>query len=305
MEQIKFHKYQDVAHKFEDEETQGLLDGKLVMQPKLDGTNLQIFNHNGEMIITSRTEIETATTQFTGAYETVRNNENIARLLKDYPNYKIVGEWLKRHKISYAEDAYDQFYAFDIILLDTEFDNGIRDYVDWEVAYPLLQSYNIKAVPYRIITKDQLQLGTSILFNMEESRYLLTEEAIGGEGIVIKNYNYKNRFRRQIWCKIINRDSYKHKMPKIRSPKVDESLETDYLLENLTPHLLDKAYHKINDISPFTKKDIGKYMVEILTDFQDLPDNLNQKVVQSLISKQATCYLKLNHAEIFNANDHD
>ena len=83
---------------------------------------------------------------------------------------------------------------------------------------------------------------------LEKSGQFLVEDGKGiGEGIVIKNYDYYNRFKRQTWAKMVCNE-FKEKHAKemgvdVASGKqlVEEAIVDKYC----SPHLVEKEYAKI------------------------------------------------------------
>ena len=112
----EFRKYPKIR-RIGDSSTDGILDGVVHIEEKLDGANLSIWQEGGEIHIASRNK--EITSGFNGAVEYVKNHKGINLLLKEHPEYRLYGEWLVPHTIkSYKETAYKNFYLFDISIFE-------------------------------------------------------------------------------------------------------------------------------------------------------------------------------------------
>jgi len=293
---MEFQKYQHIESNLEGKETQGLLCGKIILQPKLDGSNCQMWMEGDELIIASRNNILSPLKDNQNCYKTLIKKDKYRKFFKANPHFRLAGEWMVSHKIKYIDEAYYKFYVFDVIYKDADRTNREPKYLHYEVASPLLYAYEIEAVPYRFIEAKDV-LNKEKLFNLPEAKFLLREDADGGEGVVLKNYNYINPFGRSTWCKIVNHDVFKMKR---REPKerVSHDKEDAFVAQYLTDHLFDKCYHKINDIEEFQKKHVSKYVRscqhEFYEDFcKEITDpEFNYKVVNNKVAALSVTYLR-------------
>ena len=102
---------------------------------------------------------------------------------------------------TYSDDAWRKFYVFDVtrdILMDGEV--SLR----YEIYKPLLENYNIDYIPP--ICKIENPTYERMIELLDKNTYLIKDGAGTGEGIVIKNYDYRNKFGRQTWAKIVRND---------------------------------------------------------------------------------------------------
>jgi hypothetical protein len=99
---------------------------------------------------------------------------------------------------TYREDAWRKFYVFDV------YDAHQRRYLHYEEYCPVIRHAGLEVIePLCKIanpTKEQL------LQLVEANTYLIADGAGAGEGIVLKNYAWKNRFGRQPWAKIVRNE---------------------------------------------------------------------------------------------------
>ena len=308
------HKYQHIVNNFDFREVEGLLDKQIIIQPKLDGSNCQIYIEYGKLVITTRNHVLSAGNDIQDCYKTLSQDKRYFDFFVKYPHVKLVGEWLIQHSIIYQESAYNKLYVFDGIIKDSEKGHGECDYIQYEQLIIMLNEFNIEHVPYMNIeyhpnlfvdffkNLEYLQLA-NYLVDVEKTLFYkkdLKKEAKYidhlkgfGEGIIVKNYNYKNRFNRSIWCKLVNNEHYKNKSSKIKKEKItiDMSKEEDFINNNLNEHLMDKCYFRLDE-----NKNIGDYIKLCQKEFKEdfVIDNseLDIKIINKLIAIQAKEYLQ-------------
>jgi len=173
MGHVKYNK----IHRLGKDEVEGILDGEVIIQEKIDGANASIWIEDDGLAFGSRNH---KVDEFNGLKEYTIKHSGINGLLSDHPEYRLFGEWLVKHTIAYNETAYRHFYLFDI--LDEEFDV----FLDPEVVKEFADIYEIKRPEFHgkgIFTEEQLQefVGKSVLGDK-------------GEGIVIKRHGFTDKF---------------------------------------------------------------------------------------------------------------
>lgn len=184
---MEFIKYPKI-HRLGKEETDGILDGTCVIQEKVDGANTSIWMSDGELQCGSRNR-HLIDDDFNGFVSYARVHEGIKSLLDEHPDYRLYGEWLVKHTISYNELSYRKFYLFDIMDSDGNWvdSSQVRRLADW---------FNID----RPVVFDAITNPTADYLK----RYV-GESAIGpkGEGIVIRNEEFTNRFGDRCLAKMV------------------------------------------------------------------------------------------------------
>lgn len=292
----KFFKYQHVANKFNGVEVNGLLNGELIIQPKLDGSNCQMYKQDNELRITSRNNILSLDNDNASCYKTLITQNKYKKFFEEYPNIKLCGEWLVKHHINYIEDSYNEFYVFDAIDMATENDHGQCDYLSYVELTILLDSYSIKYVPWLKLDAEDFKSKINIFFqeNIEFCNFLIDAEGPRGEGIIVKNYDYKNKFGRSTWCKLINENAYKNKGRKIKSSRIiDKNKEESFVNNHISDHLFNKCYYKLATDGILENEFIGEYVKlcqsDFIDDFMTLEDRLlfNIKIIKNIISVRA------------------
>jgi len=190
---MQFKEYKKILglHK---EECDGILEGMCYIQEKVDGANASIWlDEDGTVHCGSRTrDLTKAGDGFNGFVEYVKNHEGINKFFLEYPNFRLCGEWLVRHSVGYHEESYKQFYLFDI-----EDENG--DKQDLDEVYRVATDYGIKIVHLFDKVKNPTHehvksfAGTSKL-------------GLKGEGVVVKNFNFINKFGDKQWGKYVTQE---------------------------------------------------------------------------------------------------
>lgn len=183
------HRHYGKIHRLGKDETEGILDGLCVVQEKIDGANTSIWvGPDGKLWMGSRTRILRDNEEFNGFVPYVKAHEGINALLTLHPNYRLYGEWLVRHTVAYRETAYRKFYLFDIW-------DGTK-YLTAADVQVLAEEFNIPAVPVYGVFENP---------TADAIKALAGNSAFGdrGEGIVIKNLDFKNKFGDCVFAKIV------------------------------------------------------------------------------------------------------
>jgi len=198
MTHIKYPKIYRLGH----EDTDFILEGECVIQEKIDGANASIWveeNTTGvhELHFGSRTR-DLGAESFNGFKEYVASHTGILEYLIDNPTHRLFGEWLVRHTISYDETSYRKFYLFDIF-----YDFELKE-EDWE--FKRIESLDVEqiAAKYGILYPKIF----AVITNPTE-KYInefIGETTLGpkGEGVVIKNFSYVNKWGRQTYAKVVS-----------------------------------------------------------------------------------------------------
>lgn len=191
---MNYRKYEKI-HRLGKEETEGILSGVCYIQEKVDGANTSIWlKDNGTLGTGSRSqEIREG---FNGFCDYVNSHKGIKAFFEACgPRFTLYGEWLVRHTIAYNELAYKKFYLFDV------YDNDLNAFVPISYVYSFAKAYSIEIVPLRATinnpTVEQLQEFVG-----------MTDFGDRGEGIVIKNLQFKNMFGDMCYAKIVT-ESFK------------------------------------------------------------------------------------------------
>lgn len=273
-------------------EVNGILAGEIFCYPKLDGANASIELLNEEITFRSRKQLLSGEITLKGFVNyCVENSENFSLLsnfFSKYPNIIIFGEWLIPHSIkTYKSDAWNKFYIFDF------YDKFSGTYLDFEKCRenfsPLLSNFELVPLIGNYVDIDSTEKLISLC---KENNYLL-ESGIG-EGIVIKNYSFVNKYGRTPFAKLINEktNTLKEIIPSLNN------LEVEIIEKFLSQEYLEKEICKVED--PHKKigylahtvfeEFIRDYILEIISkynnptiNFKNLKNNIAKKLVKKII----------------------
>ena len=233
-----FIKYQHLE-KYGNTEVEGIEVGKCYVFPKLDGTNGQLWVEDFKLMAGSRNRVLSLDNDNAGFYGAMLEEKNIRAFLLDYPELTLYGEWLVPHTLkTYEDSAWRKFYIFDV------FDKNINALLHYEDYKKLLDEHGLNYLPpIAIIHNGGHEHFTECL---KKNVFLIKDGQGVGEGIVIKNYAYENRFGRQTWAKIITNEFKENHHKEMGAPEIGcEVVEQKIVEKCVTQHLVDKTVAKI------------------------------------------------------------
>lgn len=235
---MKFEKYQHIE-RFGTDEVDGIEYGECYVFPKIDGTNSSVWNDDGQIKAGSRNRELTLESDNAGFYAEIIKQENIIKFLTEYQNLRIFGEWLVPHTLkTYKESAWRKFYVFDI--MD---ENG--NYIHYNEYKLFLERFDIEYIPPVCIVNN----GTDETFikALEKNNYLIADGNGIGEGVVIKRYDYRNKYGRQTWAKIVTAEFKEKHTKTMGAPVLDGEMtvERKYIEDFCTIAFIEKEYAKI------------------------------------------------------------
>jgi hypothetical protein len=236
---MQYKKYQHIE-RLDHQNVRGILDGRCFLFPKIDGTNGSVWlGDDGQIHAGSRNRDLTEEQDNGNFYKSIKDDEKIKMFFVDHPEMRLYGEWLIPHSLkTYREDAWRKFYVFDV-----EYADELLNYAFYS---ELLDKYSIEYI--RPIVEVILPEKENLLKYLESNTFLIKDGEGAGEGIVIKNYEYRNKDGKQIWAKIV-RNEFKEKNRKEfghNEGKASESVEKKIAEKYCTESLIDKEYAKIN-----------------------------------------------------------
>lgn len=240
---MEFRKYQHVE-RFGTTEVNGIELGKCFVFPKIDGTNSQLYLDNkGELKAGSRNRELTLEKDNAGFYAWALNQDNLQQYLQKHPNHRLYGEFLVPHSLrTYREDAWRKFYVFDVC---TDKDDGTVEHIPYDVYKPLLEELNIEYIPpIAVITNPSYEQLINLL---EQNTFLIQDGKGKGEGLVIKRYDFANRYGRQTWAKIVTSE-FKEKHHKTMGAPIIEGktmVEERIIDEFCTEAFIEKEFAKL------------------------------------------------------------
>lgn len=239
-----FQKYQHVE-RFGTTEVEGIEYGECYIFPKLDGTNAQVWMDDmGIIRYGSRKRVLSLDDDNAGFMAWASQQGNITAFMEKHPDARLFGEWLVPHSLkTYREDAWRMFYVFDVAEPD-EGERGHR-YIPFDEYRPMLEEFGIQyVVPVCIIRNPSIE---QLYEQLPQNTFLVKDGEGAGEGIVIKRYDYRNKYGRQTWAKIVTSE-FKEKHVKAMGATVKlgpDMIEQDIAEHFITTALVEKEYAKI------------------------------------------------------------
>jgi len=238
-----FKKYMHIE-RFGNDEVQGIELGDCYIFPKIDGTNASVWLGEDEKLHAgSRRRELSLEDDNSGFYKYACDDIALVAFLSQNPHLRLYGEWLVPHTLkTYSEDAWRKFYVFDVYNDTTE---KFLSYDEYREIFNGQGHYGINYIP--AICMIQNATYDNLLVELQNNVFLIEDGKGVGEGIVIKNYQYRNRFGRLCFAKMV-RNEFKEKHGKEMgyAEKVfKEMVEQDIINKYLTETLIDKTYAKI------------------------------------------------------------
>lgn len=264
---MKFKKYQHVE-RYGTTETEGINIGKCYIFPKIDGTNANVWlDENGEVKAGSRNRELTLEKDNQGFDAMAVNDKRIADYLKKHPTHRLYGEWLVPHSLkTYRDNAWRNFYIFDVAVDNPENADGV-DYLSYDEYKLLLEEYGLDYIPcMKVIVNGNYD---NFIKELDNNNFLIKDGMGAGEGVVIKNYDYRNRYGRQTWAKIIASE-FKEKHIKAMGTAVKECvpIEKQIADEYITSAFVEKEYAKlIEKNNGFSSKMIPEFLNRVWYEF--------------------------------------
>lgn len=305
---MEYRSYQHIE-RYGTDEVDGIEIGECFVFPKIDGTNASVWMDDGEVCAGSRKRKLSFAKDNAGFYNWVAVQENIRKYLKDYPTHRLFGEWLVPHSLkTYRDSAWRQFYVFDIIEEYQDADGmECERYIPYNEYKENMTFYGIEYIPaMSIITNGDHEM---FLNKLKANTYLIEDGAGEGEGIVIKNYNYKNKYGRTTWAKIVTTIFKEKHTKEMGTSKLSGSLTVEEkIAENfLTTEMIQKAYEKIRveNGGGWNSRDIPKLLNTIFHDLvQEETWNIikkykNPKIDFKTLSMFTTMKIKTELPDLF------
>lgn len=293
-----FKKYMHLE-RFGTSEVEGIEIGEAYVFPKIDGTNGSIWlTEDGEVCAGSRNRDLSQGDDNAGFFAWVKEQSNIKQYLKKNPDHTLYGEWLVPHSLkTYRDDAWRNFYVFDV-MCDGEF----IPYDDYQDG---LERHGIEYLPLLARVRN----GNEVSFQkcVEKNVFLIKDGEGVGEGVVIKNYGYTNRFGRVVWAKVIT-NSFKEKHHKaMGAPLVGQQIIEEKVVEGfVSAHLVQKVHAKIvNECDGWSSKYIPRLLSTVWHDliteemWQIVKSHKNPKVDFGILLRLTNARVKQIMPELF------
>lgn len=263
---MEFSKYQHLE-KFGTTEVRNIEIGTCHIFPKIDGTNAQLWVNSNKLCAGSRNRQLSLDKDNAGFMKWAVKQNNIKDFFSAHPNLKLYGEWLIPHTLrTYVDSAWNDFYVFDV--------TDSKKYLSYEEYSILLNKYKINYITPICIIKNPT--AETIYKCLDKNDFLIKDNEGVGEGIVIKNYNFVNKYNNVKWAKIVKTE-FKVKNQKVFGPrevKEKNTVEEQIVTEFINSALVEKEYAKI-----------------------EVSDGWNSKMIPRLLNTVFYCLIKENSWE--------
>lgn len=264
---------------------------------KVDGANASFVKDDDNfqgVTCYSRKQTLTPENTLQGFYSWV--SKNIVPIKdKLNPNYRYIGEWTTPHKIKYKEEYVKTFLMFSI------WDEGTQQYLSDGIVRAEAYRLGLETVKYfyhgEFVSYEHM---TSFI-----GKSNITEVPNTGEGIVVKNTNYLDRFGKQVFVKLVSEsfaEIQKQKLPK--NPNVNQK-ELSVIKSIMTKARVDKLMHKLVDEELINREDfeIEKMglLIKLITprviedmykEEKDMLSNIEESLVKKLVGKSIPIIIK-------------
>lgn len=257
----EYVKYQHVE-KLDTDETEGITIGECFVFPKIDGTNGQVWFEAGQLRYGSRRrEVSLGDDNQGFAAWCEDNKYELLTALSRLPNgARIFGEWLVPHSLkTYREDAWRNFYVFDVMLTDGR-------YMPYNEYNQLIGQELTVIDPIRILVNPKRE---NILRCLDENHFLMPSPEHIGEGVVIKNYDFTNKYGRQVWAKVVTTEFKEKHIKEMGAPvtKCADYIEQDIVEQLFTKEIADKVEANIRTGEGWNSKKIPQFLGRCFHDF--------------------------------------
>jgi hypothetical protein len=250
---MNFKRYQHVTRYGEDGVV-GVEVGECYIFPKLDGTNASLWwNPDVGLQAGSRNRLLSLENDNAGFLKAMLDQEWF-KFFSEHPGLRLFGEWLVPHTLkTYRGECWETFYVFDVM--------KEGQYLHYNQYKEILDQYDFinYVEPIKIIKNGTYE---HFVHEVERNNYLIKDGEGAGEGVVIKNYDFVNKFGDQLWAKIVRSEfkemNYReHGVPGKEIKMIEESICNEFC----TQTLIDKTYDKIR-----VEKDgwTSRYIPELL-----------------------------------------
>jgi len=260
-----FVKYQHIE-RFGTQETEGIENGTCYVFPKIDGTNASLWQEDGAGHAGSRRKELSLGKDNAGFLAWALNRAKLAEFFNKNYNLRLYGEWLVPHSLkTYRATAWRDFYVFDVVLANLDEEN--RMHIPYEEYKSLLEEFGVNYIPpIRVIKNGCLDDFVKLL---DQNQYLIEDGGGVGEGIVIKNYEFVNRYGRQTWAKIVTSEFKEKHTKEMVAPSVEgkKLVEDGIIKEFCTEALITKTFEKIKlENGGWTSKYISQLLGRVYHD---------------------------------------
>jgi hypothetical protein len=245
----------------------------ITITEKIDGANASFKREGDKVLAFSRNTQLDEENNLRGFYQWVQQNINPGDLVESGTYF---GEWTAKHKLDYGEN-HNKFYLFDI------YDEETERYIPFNLVKAQSKKLDINLVP--VFYEGQFQ-------SLEHIQSFVGKSHLGeiGEGVVVKNVNYENKYGHQQFTKFVS-DSFAE-MTKVKKQVINTSDPlTDFVNSTVNKARVSKIIHKLVD-EGLLQED---YAIE---DMGSILKNAGTKVFEDVVKEELDELLKTVKSKI-------
>lgn len=301
---MTFLKYQHLE-RFGNTETEGIEIGTVYVFPKIDGTNGSVWMDDSkprgfQFSCGSRNRELSIDNDNAGFMKAMVDDVPVVTFMYANPELVLYGEWLVPHTLkTYNEDAWRKFYVFDV------FDSKKERLLHYDEWSPTAIEAGLNVIPPIAIIKNGNE--EAFVKCLAKANYLVKDGAGQGEGVVLKNYDYVNKYGRKTWAKIVSNEfKAKHHLemgaPVVGCEIVEEKIASHYV----TQALVDKVHAKIvNEMGGWSSKYIPRLLhtvwYDVVTEetWEIIKEFKNPKIDFKILNHYTTAMVKELKKELF------
>lgn len=249
MPKIDFRPYMHVERLGVDE-VEGILSGHCCISTKLDGTSAVVWLDDGILRVGNRKRVITPDDDNQGCAQYVYSQLQFRSYLEAYPTHILYGEFLvKQHIKTYEPTAWRKLYVFDV------YDVERQSYLPYNEYVEALKEYGIQYIPPIAIidnpTREDLERC------LEESSFL--NNGNPGEGIVIHNVDFHNKYGKTVFAKIVRTEFKQSKS--MRGGVNKQTVEEAIVEKFCTPEFIEKEFLKLtSELGGWKSKYMGRFL---------------------------------------------
>lgn len=262
--------------------THGILNGTCHVFEKLDGTNGSIWLENGQIKAGSRNRELSVDADNFGFYTYVQSDHKLIDFLSKFEEGTVVyGEWMVPHTIKdYPNELWKTFQIFDVK------ENG--EYLPYSKWW---QKAELTNVDFLKPVHSTTELTQETILELASSYK---------EGIVIKNYEFINKFSQYVSAKVIN-PNFGTDTAKVSQVKNTDSFLAGIVNKYLSQHLILKTRDKLQGDSIDRKKLINMVWYDFIQEemFEILEKEKYPTINFKLLKQLVTIKIKKTLPELF------
>jgi hypothetical protein len=271
---MEFKKYIHLE-RFGNDEVQGIELGECYVFPKIDGTNASVWLDDKGIQAGSRKRHLDIDQDNAGFCRWAKDHPQLVQFFKAFPNIRLYGEWLVPHSLkTYRAEAWRKFYIFDAQYIDSD------EFIHYDIYSNMIDGCGLDYIPPICIMKNATY--DKLLKELDNNVFLIGEGNGIGEGIVLKNYSYQNRFGRSCWAKMVT-NKFKEKHSKAMGAPIKngkQMVEQEICDMYVNKHLVDKTYAKIvNEMGGWQSRYIPRLLSTV---YYDLVNEEIWNIVKSM-----------------------